>query len=68
MKRVDMRKLPAAAQEERRRQVVGLRQSGFSYATIAAQTGLSPTGVLDICHRFATRGAKGLAAPLHMES
>jgi transposase len=62
MKHVDMRKLAAAAQEERRRQVVGLRQSGFSYAAIAAQTGLSPTGVLDICHRFATRGAKGLVS------
>jgi transposase len=60
MKHVDMRKLPAAAQEERRRQVIGLRQSGLSYAAIAAQTGLSPTGVLDICHRFAARGTKGL--------
>src|SRR3954447_5059620 len=28
MRHVDMRKLPAAAQEERRRQVIGLRQSG----------------------------------------
>ena len=27
MKHVDMRKLPAAAQEERRRQVIGLRQA-----------------------------------------
>jgi hypothetical protein len=31
MKHVDMRKLPAAAQEERRRQVVGLRESGLTY-------------------------------------
>jgi hypothetical protein len=29
MKHVDMRKLPAAAQEERRRQVIGLRQAGM---------------------------------------
>src|ERR671913_489452 len=29
MKHVDMRKLPAAAQEERRRQVIGLRQRGL---------------------------------------
>jgi hypothetical protein len=29
MKHVDMRKLPAAAQEERRRQVIGLRQAGL---------------------------------------
>ena len=55
-----MRKLPAAAQEERRRQVVGLRQAGMTYAAIAEQVGLSRTGVFDICHRFAAEGAKGL--------
>ena len=48
MKHVDMRKLPAA-QEERRRQVIGLRQAGMTYDAIAAQVGLSPTGVFDIC-------------------
>ena len=37
MKHVDMRKLAPAAQEERRRQVIGLRQNGVSYAAIAAQ-------------------------------
>jgi hypothetical protein len=36
MKHVDMRKLPAAAQEERRRQVIGLRQAGQAYDAIAA--------------------------------
>jgi hypothetical protein len=30
MNHVDMRKLPAAAQEERRRQVIGLRESGLT--------------------------------------
>ena len=40
MKHVDMRKLPAAAQEERRRQVIGLRQAGQTYEAIAAQVGL----------------------------
>jgi transposase len=55
-----MRKLPAAAQEERRRQVIGLRQSGMTYKAIGALVGLSPTGVLNICHRFAAEGAKGL--------
>jgi transposase len=60
MKHVDMRKLPAAAQEERRRQVIGLRQAGLTYDAIAAQVGLSPTGVFDICKRFAERGAAGL--------
>jgi len=57
-----MRKLPAAAQEERRRQVIGLRQAGLTYAAIAAQAGLTPTGVFDICKRFAARGAAGLAS------
>src|SRR3712207_3706240 len=60
MRHVDMRKLPAAAQEERRRQVVGLRQHGLTYGAIAEQVGLSRTGVFDICHRFAAEGAKGL--------
>src|ERR687895_323683 len=60
MKHVDMRKLPAAAQEERRRQVVGLRQAGRTYDAIAAQLGLTRTGVFNICRRFADRGAAGL--------
>jgi transposase len=62
MKHVDMRKLPAAAQEERRRQVIGLRQRGLTYEAIAAQVGLSRTGVFDICKRFAAEGAKGLVS------
>jgi transposase len=57
-----MRKLPAAAQEERRRQVVGLRQRGLTYREIAGQVGLSRTGVIDICQRFAAEGAKGLVS------
>ena len=57
-----MRKLPAAGQEERRRQVIGLRQRGLSYGEIAGQVGLSRTGVINICQRFAAEGAKGLAS------
>src|SRR4029453_17056619 len=60
MRHVDMRKLPAAAQEERRRQVIGLRQAGMTYDAIAAQVGLTRTGVFGICKRFAERGAAGL--------
>ncbi len=41
MKHVDRRKLPAAAQEERRQQVIGLRQAGQTYDAIAAQVGLT---------------------------
>src|ERR671938_182456 len=55
-----MHKLPAAAQEERRRQVIGLRQAGMAYAAIAAPVGLTQTGVFDICKRYAERGAAGL--------
>ena len=62
MQHVDMRKLPAAAQEERRRQVVGLRQRGLTYQAIAEQVGLSRTGVIDICRRFAAGGAKALVS------
>ena len=43
-----MRKVPAVAQEERRRQVIGLRQAGMTYAAIAAQVGLTQTGVFDV--------------------
>src|SRR3954465_4679097 len=62
MKHVDMRKLTAAAQEERRRQVIGLRDSGLTYDAIAAQVGLTRTGVFDICRRFAEQGLAGLAS------
>ena len=57
-----MRKLPAAAQEERRRQVVGLRESGLTFAAIAAQTGLTENGVSGICRRYAERGMAGLVS------
>src|SRR4051794_23824440 len=60
MRHVDMRKLPAAAQEERRRQVIGLRQRGMAYQEIADLVGLSRTGVFNICQRFEAEGAKGL--------
>jgi len=62
MVHVDMRKLPAAAQEERRRQVMGLRESGLTFAAIAAQVGLTENGVSGICRRHAERGLAGLAS------
>jgi transposase len=62
MTHVDMRKLPAAAQEERRRQVVGLRESGMTYAAIAAQVGLTENGVSGICRRYAERGLADLVS------
>jgi transposase len=57
-----MRELPAAAQEERRRQAIGLRRAGLTYRAVAEQVGLSRTGVTDMCRRFAAEGAKGLAS------
>jgi transposase len=57
-----MRRLPAAAQEERRRQVIGLRRRGLTYRAIAEQVGLSRTGVIDIYQRFAAEGTKGLVS------
>jgi hypothetical protein len=59
MRHVDMRKLPAAAQEERRRQVIGLRQRGMTYQEIADLVGLSSTctapGCLDNRLGYAAR-------------
>jgi len=40
--------------------VAGLRRAGLTYDAIAAQVGLTRTGVFDICKRFAERGAAGL--------
>jgi transposase len=62
MTHVDMRKLAPAAQEERRRQVIGLRERGLTYEAIGAQTGLSKTGVFNICRRFAAVGMAGIAS------
>jgi transposase len=62
MRQVEMRKLPAAAQEERRWQVIGLRQRGLTYEEIAGQFGLSRTGVINVCQRFAVEGSKGLVS------
>jgi transposase len=64
MEHVDMRKQSAAAQEERRRQVIGLREAGLTYGAIAAQVGLTQTGVFDICKRFAEHGEAGLKSGL----
>jgi transposase len=56
----DMRSLTPEAQEERRRQVIGLRESGLPYEAIARQVGLTRNGVFDICKRYAARGEAGL--------
>ena len=59
-KPIDMRRLTPAAQEERRRQVIGLRGSGLTHAAIGRQVGLSRNGVMDIRKRYETDGMAGL--------
>lgn len=56
----DMRSLPRQARRDRRVQVIRLRQAGYIYEDIAARTGLSRTGVFNICQRYQTSGAQAL--------
>ena len=55
-----MRSLSRDARHERRVQVIRLRKAGRTYDEIAAQTGLSRTGVFDICKRHEGAGVKAL--------
>ena len=60
MQATDMRTLSRQARHERRVQVIRLRKAGNTYDEIAALTGLSRTGVFNICRRHAAHGAKAL--------
>ena len=60
MEATDMRSLSRQARHERRVQVVRLRKAGLGYGLIAQQTGLSRTGVLNICARHQAGGAAAL--------
>jgi transposase len=60
MQASDMRKLSRDARHERRVQVIRLREAGRTYEEIAALTGLSRTGVFDICKRHARSGEAAL--------
>jgi len=60
MKATDMRSLSRQARHERRVQVIRLRKAGHTYEQIAAFTGLSRTGVFDICKRHEVAGARAL--------
>ena len=55
-----MRSLTPEAQEERRRQVIGLRERGLTYDAIARQVGLTRNRVFYICRRYAAGGEAGL--------
>ena len=65
MHHIDMRSLSASAQEERRRQVIGLRESGMGLEAIGRQVGLSKTGVFNICKRYEAAGLAGLRSGPH---
>jgi transposase len=60
METTDMRSLSREARHERRVQVIRLRRAGKTYEEIAQQTGLSRTGVFNICSRHAAAGAAAL--------
>jgi transposase len=60
MQATDMRKLSREARHERRVQVIRLRKAGNTYDEIATLTGLSRTGVFNICKRHEALGAKAL--------
>ena len=55
-----MRSLSREARHERRVQVIRLRKAGNTYDEIAELTGLSRTGVFDICKRHQAAGAGAL--------
>lgn len=55
-----MRKLSRDARRERCVQVIRLRKAGHTFDEIAAQRGLSRTGVFDICKRHAAVEAQAL--------
>jgi len=60
MQATDMRKLSRDARHERRVQVIRLREAKHTYEEIAMLTGLSRTGVFDICKRHARSGEAAL--------
>ena len=60
MQATDMRSLSREARHERRVQVIRLRKVGNTYDEIAALTGLSRTGVFNICKRHEALGNKAL--------
>ena len=62
MQATDMRSLSREARHERRVQVIRLRKAGNTYEEIAVLTGLSRTGVFNICKRHEALGAKGLTS------
>ena len=55
-----MRSLTPDARYQRRTEVIRLRKMGLTYLQIGVQTGLSRTGVFDICKRYTATGNASL--------
>ncbi|MEO8297812.1 MAG: hypothetical protein ABI574_08390 [Burkholderiales bacterium] len=60
MKSVDMRSRSIESRHAWREQVIRLRDAGFTYLEIASETGMSRTGVFDICKRHDASGPGAL--------
>lgn len=60
VKKLDMRSLSPDNRYKRRIEVIRLRKTGLSHFAIGSATGLSRTGVFDICKRFAEEGIAGM--------
>jgi len=60
VKKIDMRSLSPDNRFKRRIEVIRLRKAGLSHFAIGSATGLSRTGVFDICKRFADEGMAGM--------
>ena len=60
VKKLDMRSLSPDNRYKRRLEVIRLRKTGLSHFAIGSATGLSRTGVFDICKRFAEEGLAGM--------
>jgi len=68
-KKIDMRSLNPSDRYKRRIEVIRLHELGLTSMIIASQTGLSRTGVYDICKRYAAKGAASMHdAPPSAES
>ncbi len=60
MKSIDMRSRSSESRHAWREQVIRLRDAGLTYLEIASQTGMSRTGVFDICKRHDASGPGAL--------
>jgi transposase len=60
MASIDMRSLSGDERHQRREQIIALRAAGSTYDEIACRTGVSKTGVFNICKRHRIEGPAAL--------